>query len=110
VHTTAWPDVSTLGVAEPRWANVMELAVEVLQKIRTAKTEGKRNLRWPVTKLEVLGSETDGEALKTVLADVLVAGAVAPEGVTIGVGQPPERARFAVKAILGEQEPAAGAV
>lgn len=105
VHTSAWPQVAQLATPAPAQGDVLTLAVEVLQKIRMAKTEGKRNLRWPVSRLEIKGNPVDVDALKSVLEDVLVAGAVSPEGVTLHEDESLERGRFSVVAELAEEAP-----
>ncbi|MEW6278746.1 MAG: valine--tRNA ligase [Candidatus Eremiobacterota bacterium] len=107
MREAGWPaeqrqDVGTLAY---------DCAVEVLRKVRMAKTEGKRNLRWPVAQLEVVGTEADLEALKTVLDDVLQAGAVEPAGVQLNPLDPsgltrlpaPMGERFSVRAVLADE-------
>ena len=70
---TPWPRPETLGTREPE-GDVYGLGKDVLSRIRTAKTNGKRNLRWPVSGLEIRGSDAALALFRQVLADVLIAG------------------------------------
>ncbi len=103
IHKAAWPsedEFATGGRVEHPQAYAC--AVEVLKKARMAKTEGKKNLRWPIARLEVVGKDEDLAALRTVLDDVLQAGAVEPEGVSLKAGDAGGSERFSVKAVLAE--------
>ncbi len=106
VHTSAWPTVDEIdGVDRPEYDGVFEAAVEMLATIRGAKTKAQKSLRWPVSKLEIVGPEAERKALKVALEDVLRAGHVASEAVTISDGPSPEGTRFTVTVELAETMP-----
>ncbi|MHB2016484.1 MAG: valine--tRNA ligase [Candidatus Xenobia bacterium] len=104
VHSAPWPSAETLGTQEPE-GDVYGLGKDVLSRIRTAKTNGKRNLRWPVASLEIRGSDAALALFKQVVADVLIAGAVAENGIKLSVGEVPEGERLTVAVTLGEEAP-----
>ena len=107
VHVAAFPTPQEYAaIEEPTVPNCYEAGVEVLVKIRSAKTEGKKSLRWPVAQLTVRGSQENLDALKVALDDVLEAGCVQPEGVKLEVGEPKEGDLFDVGAVLAEEVPA----
>ena len=105
VHTAPWPVIGELAaVPQPSATGVFEAAVEVMTKIRGAKTMAQRSLRWPVASLEIVGSEEDRAALAPVLDDILRAGNVVDGGLTLSDGAAPEGERFAITITLGEEE------
>jgi valyl-tRNA synthetase len=71
VHRAAWPDPSPLRDAaadgDPR---VLDVAATVLGEVRKAKTEQKRNLKWPVETVVVHDHEDRIRALGAALDDV----------------------------------------
>jgi len=75
-----------------------------MTKIRGAKTMAQRGLRWPVASLEIAGSEEDRNALAPVLDDILRAGNVVNDGLTLSDGAASDGERFAVTVTLGEDE------
>lgn len=84
VHTAAWPcPTESESVPPPAHSDSYALAVEVLGKIRMAKTEGKRNLRWPVKAVRIAAEAQALEALREVTEDLIEAGNVNLEGVTL---------------------------
>jgi valyl-tRNA synthetase len=110
VHTVAWPQSSEVAaVLGPAHEGTYEAAVEVLTAIRGAKTVAQKSLRWPVARLEINGPEQHRHALAPVLEDVLRAGNVDAEGVTMGDGPSPEGQRFAVDVELAAEMPEAKA-
>jgi valyl-tRNA synthetase len=110
VHTAPWPTVGeTRAVAKPEVDGTFTAAVEVLSKIRGAKSEAKKSLKWPVSELRITAAQEDLDALEPVLHDVLRAGCVAESATTLEIGRPPDGERFAVHVALGEDIPAAGA-
>lgn len=105
VHTSAWPTVEELAAPEPAEGDVYGAGVEVLRKLRQAKTVAQKKLRWPVASLTIRGSAEDLRALEPVLADVLLAGAAETAEVTKTEGAPPEGGdRFAVEVVLAEED------
>lgn len=103
IHTAAWPAVAEFPRNRASGAEIFTAASEVLGKIRGAKSEAKKSLKWPVASLRVAASAEDLAALEVVLADVLRAGAA--EGAEVrceernGSGE-----RFAVTVELGEMQ------
>jgi valyl-tRNA synthetase len=101
IHIACWPSLDEMrDVPEPEHAMSFECAVEVLRKIRQAKTRAQKGLRTPVTRLEIAGAEDLRVALEPVLDDVLQAGAVADGACTTRDGDAPEGERFEVRAEL----------
>ncbi|MCD9625145.1 valine--tRNA ligase [Rhabdothermincola salaria] len=71
VHTAPWPDASTLrDIADDGDPLVFELAAAVLGDVRKAKTEAKRNLKWPVDRVVVTDHEPRARALRAAVDDV----------------------------------------
>jgi valyl-tRNA synthetase len=104
VHTSRWPSVAEIDrVRRPAHDGTYEAAVEVLTAIRGTKTTSRKSLRWPVAGLRISGSERDREALAPVIEDVLRAGNVAADGVTVKDGPSPEGARFEVVVELEDE-------
>ncbi|MCP4897004.1 MAG: valine--tRNA ligase [bacterium] len=104
VHTSPWPTVDEVtDVSEDGLEGVLEAGIEVLGKIRGAKTTAQKSLRWPVKRLEISGPERQREALNPVLDDVLRAGNVAADVVTIQDGESPEGERFKVVVTLAQE-------
>jgi len=106
VHTARWPATSEVDVVpRPDHERTYGAAVEVLSAIRGAKTKAQKSLRWPVAGLEVIGPEGDRAALGPVLEDVLRAGNVALDAVTVKDGSSPEGQRFEVVVELADEMP-----
>ena len=104
IHVAAWPTVDEMApVAEPTEAESFAIAAEVLGRIRGAKTREKKNLRWPVAKLEVWGPSEALRALESVLPDVLRAGAVAPDALALREGAVAEGERLGVEVVLAQE-------
>ncbi len=107
VHVAPFPTVEEYAaVLEPSVPGSYAAGVEVLVKCRSAKTEGKRSLRWPIAQMTVRGNEANIAALRVALEDVLEAGSVSPEGVTLEVAEVSGLDLFEVSAVLGEEVPA----
>ncbi|MCA9775844.1 MAG: valine--tRNA ligase [Candidatus Eremiobacteraeota bacterium] len=107
VHRAAWPTAEEYAaLGEPEVSGCYEAGVEVLIQIRSAKTEGKVNLRWPIKTLKITGSADSLKAVKNALDDVIGAGSVNEDGVELVEGAPPEGEKFGVEAELGEEEAA----
>ncbi len=104
VHTAPWPTVGELAAPEPEQGEVYACGVEVLRKIRQAKTMAQKKLRWPVEALVVRGSAGDLAALEPVLADVLLAGTAEGAKVQCLEGAPVEGDRFEVQVTLAVEE------
>ena len=81
-----------------------EAAVEVMTKIRGAKTLGQKSLRWPVAALEIVGPEAGRNALAPVMDDILRAGNVVDGGLSLADGESPVGERFAITITLGDEE------
>jgi valyl-tRNA synthetase len=104
VHTSSWPTADEVESVSLEGTNgVLAAAVEVLGKIRGTKTTSQKSLRWSVEKLVIKGAEADRQALAPVLEDVLRAGNVAENGVTLEDGSSPEGERFVVSVTLADE-------
>jgi valyl-tRNA synthetase len=104
IHRAPWPAVGEMAaVPEPVAADSFALAAEVLGRIRGAKTRDKRNLRWPVARLEVTGPAEALRALEPVLPDVLRAGAVAEGALTLREGAVAAGERLGIEVTLAPQ-------
>jgi valyl-tRNA synthetase len=103
IHTSPWPSPDeTAAVPLPETADGFACALEVLRKIRAAKTRARKSLRWPVSRLEIVGHQNDQSALRPVLMDVLRAGNVAEGAHHLEDGESPEGERFLVTVELAE--------
>jgi valyl-tRNA synthetase len=103
IHTSPWPTNAELeAVPRPEIAGTFEAAVEVMTKIRGAKTLASKSLRWPVAALEIAGPEAACAALQPVTDDIVRAGNVVDGGLKISDGDAPEGERFAITVILGD--------
>ncbi|MCW8984616.1 MAG: valine--tRNA ligase [Thermoanaerobaculales bacterium] len=91
-------------VPQPEVDGTFEVAVEVMTKIRGAKTIAQKSLRWPVATLEIAGPESARNALAPVVDDILRAGNVVDGGLALADGDAPEGERFAITVTLGEEE------
>jgi valyl-tRNA synthetase len=104
VHTARWPVTGEVdAVVRLDHDGTYEAAVEVLTAIRGAKTKAQKSLRWPVAKLGIGGPENHRDALAPVLEDVLRAGNVAADVVTVVDGSSPEGQRFEIVVELAEE-------
>jgi valyl-tRNA synthetase len=104
IHLAPWPAPAEFeAAARDRSGGAYLAAVEVSTRIRGAKTSAKKSLRWPVTRLEVRGAETDLAALRTVLSDVLAAGVVDTTACRLTAGSPAQGALFATDVELAAQ-------
>ncbi|MCB0335048.1 MAG: valine--tRNA ligase, partial [Bdellovibrionales bacterium] len=84
IHTTAWPKTSEVdGVPKPEDATAYDLAVDTISKIRAAKTEAQKSLKWEVAQLIVKANPDQTTAIKPVLSDILRAGNVKEGGVEL---------------------------
>lgn len=88
VHTTPWPQVAEVArVHQPTHPLALAAALDVIGKIRGAKTDAKVTLKCPVDQLQIVGSEEHLGALRLVLEDVLHGGNVNPNAVTLSSGE-----------------------
>jgi valyl-tRNA synthetase len=105
VHTSPWPTTDELGaVPRPEVDGTFEAAVEVMTKVRGAKTLAQKSLRWPVASLAIAGAETTRGALSPVIDDILRAGNVVDGGLSLADGEAPEGERFAITITLGKEQ------
>jgi valyl-tRNA synthetase len=74
IHREPWPVPDELPRAEDE--GCFDVAVEVLARIRKAKSEAKVSIKWPVADLNIAGPRTKLDLLTTVLEDVLSTGNV----------------------------------
>ncbi len=80
IHREPWPMPDELPDAVDD--GCFDVAVEVLARIRKAKSEAKVSIKWPVTDLSISGSHTKLDLLTTVLDDVLSTGNVRRHSLT----------------------------
>ena len=86
VHTAPWPDATVLReAADDGDPLVFEMAALALGEVRRAKTEAKRNLKWPVESVRVVDHEPRVHALRAAADDVAEAANAA--SVTVEVAQ-----------------------
>lgn len=105
IHRAPWPCAQEYQALQPATVEgSYDSGVEVLTKIRSAKTEGKVNLRWPIKSLTVTGSEKQIAALKQALDDVVGAGSVEENGITLVTGEVEGGDLFHVVAELAAEE------
>ena len=101
IHTANWPaldEVSSVPALET--PGTFEAAVEVISKIRGAKTLAQKSLKWPVTGLQIVSDEASIKALSPVLSDLLRAGNVAPEACSLKSGDKAQDGLFSVQVTL----------
>ena len=104
VHTTSWPSLhETAAVQLPEHEGAFDCAIEVLGKIRSAKTQAQKSLRWPVARVEISGSAADCAALEPVMGDILLAGNAADGQITLNEGPAPAPHRFQISATLADE-------
>jgi valyl-tRNA synthetase len=102
VHVAPWPRAEEYGPERAGDAAAFAAGALVLRKIRAAKTQSKRSLRWPVDEIAVRGPQSELAALRAVLPDVLRAGAVRERGARLEPGAPPEGEALGVVVRLAE--------
>ena len=103
VHTAPWPTEAEFeAIAKPLAEGGFEAAVDVMTAIRGAKTVAQKSLRWPVAGLEITGSEAARAALAPMMDDILRAGNVVEDGLTVSEGTAPEGDRFAITVTLAD--------
>jgi valyl-tRNA synthetase len=106
IHTARWPSVAELSaVPEPAHPDSLACAVEVLRKIRQAKTRAQRSLRTGVARLDIVGPAESRAALASILRDVLLAGVVDEGSCTTRDGVAAEGERFEVAVELSADAP-----
>ncbi|HVX19584.1 MAG TPA: valine--tRNA ligase [Acidimicrobiales bacterium] len=77
VHTTSWPDPAELAPATGADTTVAEVAAEVLQAVRRAKSDAKRSMRAPVERVVITDTPARLSALAEAEVDVREAGSIA---------------------------------
>ncbi len=103
IHSSSWPTPEEIGTVQlSKGPDPFDCAVEVVRKVRTAKTQAKRSLRWPVRALEIDGSDENRGALEPVLTDVLRTGNVEDANVRLSPGTPPDDELFTVRVTLSD--------
>lgn len=101
IHTARWPDIQEVSAVQgPRFSKSFDAAVEVIGKIRGAKTSAQRGQKTGVSHLAVKGKSESLAALKSVLADVVHAGSVAEAGVVLTEGEPTGVELFEIEVAL----------
>jgi valyl-tRNA synthetase len=104
VHTAPWPSVEEFaGIDTSHGPEVFEAAVEVVSKIRGAKSAAQKSLKWPVATIEVVSDSAGLSNFLPVTGDVMKAGCVVEGGLSTGEGAPPEKERFDVRITLAAE-------
>jgi valyl-tRNA synthetase len=75
VHASPWPLPAT--AAQPRGADLLELASTVIGAVRKAKSDAKRSMRAPVEVLQVSADAAQLDAVAAISGDLRAAGNVA---------------------------------
>jgi valyl-tRNA synthetase len=103
IHRASWPTpaeaLTPIGPPDAGGARALDVATTVLGEIRRAKSEQKRGLKAPVSRLLVRGAEADLRALELVRGDLVAAGA-------IDVIETGSHASLEVTVELGQDSPA----
>jgi valyl-tRNA synthetase len=77
IHTSPWPTLAELeGVSAPTHRDSFAKARQILGDIRRQKGHAKVSARWPVARLQVTASAQALAAVRSILADVIEAGAI----------------------------------
>ena len=104
VHTAAWPNAGEVSVAKAREEDaLLDTVVEVVEGIRQTKSEQQKTLKWPVESLEVIGTESDLDALRCVLDDIKRVGRVKEDGVLLTIGDVADGKRVDVRVHLSDE-------
>ncbi|MFT7619081.1 MAG: valyl-tRNA synthetase, partial [Planctomycetota bacterium] len=104
IHTSPWPAASDFdGINGEAPIEALTAAIEVTSKIRGAKSDAQKSLRWPVANLTLTASQEALDAIGLVMSDVLAAGNVDEAGLTTIAGEAPEGERLGVQVTLGEE-------
>ena len=104
VHSAAWPTAEEFASVAPPEGDCYGAAIEVLGKIRAAKSDAQRSLKWPVTGLALSASSEDLAAFAPVSADVLLAGCAETDALSTSEGPAPAGERFGVVVTLGDEK------
>jgi valyl-tRNA synthetase len=102
IHRANWPTAQEYSdLVGPQVPGCYEAGIEVLTKIRAAKTESKVNLRWPVKALKITGNRDSLAILQAAVGDVIGAGSVGPDVVEFQEGDSGSGDLFSVEVMLG---------
>ncbi len=105
IHSSPWPTSKEFeGVATTVPIEAFTAAIEVTSKIRGAKSEAQKSLRWPVAALSLTAPKDALGAIMLVMTDVLTAGNVSAGGLTTTEADAPEGERLGVVVTLGKEE------
>ncbi|RMG42870.1 MAG: valine--tRNA ligase [Candidatus Dadabacteria bacterium] len=105
IHRSGWPSEEyTSPVEKPRHSFSFDNALEVITKIRAVKTEAQKTLKWQVAKLKIRAEEPVVEAIRPVLPDIMRAGNVLPDAVTLEAY--PAEGNLTVEVTLADTPPA----
>lgn len=105
IHTTQWPSVSEVeSVAPPKFSLAYPAAIEVISKIRAAKTAAQKSLKWEVTRLVIEGEKDNQTALESVLDDLVKGGNVQPSGINFTNKETTGEGMFNVQVELAENK------
>lgn len=84
IHRASWPSPEEVSVVSPpQHEKSWNALIDVLGKIRGAKTSAQKSLKWPVLEVSVSGPEESCRSLRPVVSDLADAGNTTVEGIRI---------------------------
>jgi valyl-tRNA synthetase len=86
IHKSLWPTALSSGLTEEDEL-LFKMSKDIVGKIRAEKTSAHKNLKWPVSLLEISGKEKDIMLVQKIEADIQATGNVEGE-ITYGMGRP----------------------
>lgn len=76
IHRQKWPSVADFDAVQHAQEDIFRLAVDILTRIRSAKSENNKSLKYPVEELHIQCSPAENVQLSPALPDILDAGNV----------------------------------
>ncbi|MFT5170280.1 MAG: valyl-tRNA synthetase [Candidatus Marinamargulisbacteria bacterium] len=103
IHISSWPKTDEVATINPPEAGeLFKSAVDIMSKIRGKKTEQQKNMKFPVSQLDITCRKDVREKIELILDDVLLTGNVQAYEL-IEMAQPePE---MTINVVLAETEP-----
>ncbi|MBL6991196.1 MAG: valine--tRNA ligase [Bacteriovoracaceae bacterium] len=104
IHQAKWPSSSEIQSVEMASNDLLVSATFVLNKIRSAKTNAQKSLKWEVEKLELKGAAPLINNFKQVMNDVVQAGNVSSSGVELIETDTPDELLLKVDITLSDNQ------
>ena len=76
IHRAPWPKVDELEAQAGTHPQAIALACQVMEQVRTAKSQAQKSMKWPVEQLTITLPEAQQALLRTALPDITAAGCV----------------------------------